>query len=127
MDDNFSRRFEQEREMGRLVGLQITQNVHSQNHSQFIDNTLLQGGDSKIIARIFKGILDSYIVVPCAKVNTSKNQIYGWNFPYHILGAFSVLLDFPFVASWNSFKYLGLLISMKAILSKEWDDIIHNI
>ena len=85
MADSFFHELEYEREMGRLIGLQIAHNVRSVNHSQFADDVLLLGGASRIITRHFKQMLESYLEVSGAKVKNLKIQIYGLNCPKHIL------------------------------------------
>lgn len=37
-----------------ILGLSIARNVKSIHHLQFVDDTLLLGGSSKVIARFFK-------------------------------------------------------------------------
>lgn len=51
MDESLSRKLEQEIVDGEILGLSIAINVKSLNHSQFVDDTLLFGGDSKVIDR----------------------------------------------------------------------------
>jgi hypothetical protein len=51
MEESLSRLLESERNIGNLLGIQIVRGVKSINHSQFVDDTLLLGGDSTIIAR----------------------------------------------------------------------------
>jgi hypothetical protein len=72
-----SRNLEKERDLGNLPGMQITRGVRNMNHSQFIDDTLLLGGDSIIIATRFKRILDSFLDASGGAVNNKKCQIYG--------------------------------------------------
>lgn len=99
MEDRFSRRLEHERDMGKLFELQTTHNFHSINHSQFVNDTLLLGGASRIIARLFKQLLESYIYFSRSKVNKLKIQIFGWNYLDHILRAISTILEFPYVST----------------------------
>lgn len=85
MEDILSKGLEKEIRMGSSVGLQIAKNVWSLNHSQFVDDNLLLVGDSKIISKILKKVLDSYLEVLGAKVDNTKCQMFGWNCLDHIL------------------------------------------
>ena len=46
-----------------LRGMKIVRGVKAINHAQFTDDTLLLGGDSTVIAHMFKNILDKYLKV----------------------------------------------------------------
>jgi hypothetical protein len=50
MADSLSRQLEYERENGNLPGLQMARGVKNLNQYQFVDDTLLLGGASQIIA-----------------------------------------------------------------------------
>ena len=40
--------------MGELKGIKITRGVRAENNAQFVDDTILLGGASTIIAKRFK-------------------------------------------------------------------------
>jgi hypothetical protein len=69
------------------MGEEIRRNsrvVHSQgvkriNHSQFVDDTLLMGGASRIISNHFKLVLDQFTQIYRGIINKNKSQIYAWN------------------------------------------------
>jgi len=77
--ESLSRKLEHEREIGNLPGLQISRGVNNLNHSQFVDDTLLLGGASTIIASKFKYMLDSFLYAFGGVVNERKNQVFGWH------------------------------------------------
>jgi CII-binding regulator of phage lambda lysogenization HflD len=74
-----SRKVKKEIELGNLLGLQITRVVKNMNHSQLVDDTLLLGGASIIIASIFKSTVESFLDVFGGAVNNRKCLVYGWN------------------------------------------------
>ena len=49
------------------------------NHAQFADDTILLGGASHHIARIFKNELDNYCQAFGSKLKLRKSLIYSWN------------------------------------------------
>jgi hypothetical protein len=49
------------------------------NNSQFVDDTLLLGGASQIMAQRFKLVLDQYEQASGGLINKNKSQIYAWN------------------------------------------------
>jgi len=51
---------EKQRKERNIIGLGIAKRVKTINHSPFVDDTLLLGGASKIIARRFKKNLDDF-------------------------------------------------------------------
>jgi hypothetical protein len=79
MAESLSRKLEQERLEGSIQGINITRGVREINHSQFVDDTLLRGATSTIIAKRFKKVLDSFLNASRGKVNNAKSHIYGWN------------------------------------------------
>jgi hypothetical protein len=58
MVETLNRRLEWEKSSGKIPRLWITRGVKRINHSQFVDDTLLLGGASKVTAFSFKNILD---------------------------------------------------------------------
>lgn len=120
------RNLEKERLKGRLIGLKIARNVKLLNHSQFVNDTLLLGGASKVVVGLFKSVLDKYISLLGGFINKRKSQIYGWNYSDTHLCSISSLLEFPFSSTWNSFKYLGAQILLGNSSSGDWDEALHK-
>ena len=67
---------EQARQDQDLLGIRMAQGTKDINHTQFVDDTILLGGASQIIARRFKNDLDRYCRVSGSKINHRKSQIY---------------------------------------------------
>jgi hypothetical protein len=63
MVEALNKRLEWEQSSSAIPGLQIVRGVKRINHSQFVDDTLLFGGASRVIARRFKTILDQFTQV----------------------------------------------------------------
>ena len=61
------------------MGIKIARGVKDISHAQFVDDTLLLGGVSTIIARKFKQQLDLYKEASGSQINHMKSQIFGWN------------------------------------------------
>jgi hypothetical protein len=66
----------QERQQKNILGIRIATGVRRINHSWFVDDTLLIGGASTIMARIFKKILDQFLEVSGGALNSAKCYIY---------------------------------------------------
>jgi hypothetical protein len=76
MEESLNRILEHERRTGSIPGLKIARGVRRINHSQFVDDTLLLGGSSQIMASRFKLVLDQYGEVSGGIINKKKSQIY---------------------------------------------------
>jgi hypothetical protein len=61
MVESLRRNLEEDRRMGHLPSLMIARGIKEINHSQFVDDTLLLGVASSIIARRFKKTLDHFL------------------------------------------------------------------
>jgi hypothetical protein len=85
MEESLSKLLEYERNSGNLSGIRIVRGVKSINHSYFVDDTLLLEGDSTIMERIYKKILNLYIQVYVGLINHKKCQIYAWNVSKNLL------------------------------------------
>jgi hypothetical protein len=72
VSEYLSENLEQERELGILSGMQIIR-VKNMNHSQFVDDTIMLGGASIIIASRFKITLDSFLDASRGAVNNRRN------------------------------------------------------
>jgi hypothetical protein len=62
-----------------LLGLRIAPGVKDINHAQFVDNTLLMGGESMQTTKKFKKELDVYTEISGSVISLTKRKIYGWN------------------------------------------------
>lgn len=107
MAEALSRVLEVERMVGSLPSLSIARNVKEINHSKFVDDALLIGGASLVIASRFKKILDWYIVLSRGLINTLKFQLIGWNCRVETMKAISHLLGFPMDSHQTSLPIFG--------------------
>jgi hypothetical protein len=77
MVEALSKKLEHERRMERLLGFNFEHGIKEINHSQFVDDTLLMGATSTIIAKKFKRTLDTFLRGSRGKVNNHKSKLYG--------------------------------------------------
>jgi hypothetical protein len=96
MAEALNRRVEHEQVAGSIPCIIISIGVNRINNSQFLDDTLLMGGDSKIIARIFKFILDQYSFISGGLINKIKRKINAWNVSTNTLMGITHILQFSF-------------------------------
>ena len=76
-----SRKLQNLQNAGELRGLKIANGVKVANHAQFVDDTILLGGATTIIAERFQGALSTFLKAYDGKVNSTKSKVYGWNLP----------------------------------------------
>jgi hypothetical protein len=108
MVESLNSKLDKERELKRIPGLKIAQGVKRANNSQFMDDIILIGGTSIILAKRFKEIMDDYTTASGGKVNEHKSQSYGWNVPQSEMQSITRILSFPGNINWNSFKNIGI-------------------
>jgi hypothetical protein len=80
--------------IGKLLRINITQGIKETNHTQFVDDTLLIGGASPIIARIFIEAIEKYLESSRGKVKNDKCKVYGWKTNPRMLTQTSRNLEF---------------------------------
>lgn len=68
-----------------LHGIIISNDMEPINHSLFEDDSLLLGGASMRISKVFNSILHNYCSVSSALINENKSAVYGWNIKQHDL------------------------------------------
>ena len=108
--ETMSRKLKRMQDSSELKGLKIVRGVKYANHAQFVDDTILLGGASTIIAEIFKGVLSICLKASNSKVNSTKTKIYGWNCPARTMATIARTLGYEGTTKWNSFRYLGISI-----------------
>lgn len=108
------------------MGLRIMRNVKEVSQSQFFNDTLLPGGASSIVTKMFKLILYDYFSLLGGMLNKRKFQIYGWNCKDIILQDITSVLYFLANPKWKAFKYLGILFSSGEIDVEEWDEFFYQ-
>ena len=77
--DTFSRKLTAERNVGAISGIRLTKEIEPINHPLFVDDSLLPGGASLRITRVFQKILQSFCTISGVLVNKIKSAMYGWN------------------------------------------------
>lgn len=102
------------------MGINIARGVKNINHALFVDDTLLLGAASVVLANRFKDVVDDFCADSGSKLNKGKCQFYCWNTSARLTQAISNCLGFTTSSTWTSFKYLGLPVFQKKILSREW-------
>ena len=78
-EDSLSRKLTAERNVGAISGIRLTKEIEPINHPLFVDDSLLPGGASLRIARVFQKILQSFCTISGVLVNKIKSVVYGWN------------------------------------------------
>jgi hypothetical protein len=100
---------------GIIPRIKIAQGVKQINHSQLVDDMILLSGDSKIMARRIKQVLDTCLSASGGLLNKAKSQIYVWNFWALSRLGISQILGFSISNEWKTFKYLGLPMCLKLL------------
>jgi hypothetical protein len=91
-----NRRLDKERIQKTIPGIKIVQGVKRINNSQSVDDTILLGGASSILARRLKNIMDDYTLASGGLINEGKSQIYSWNTQSRTMMSITSVLNFPF-------------------------------
>jgi hypothetical protein len=115
-----------ERNVGEILGIQLVKGTESINHALFDDDSLLLGGDSLRIARVFNEIIQNLCCISRVLVNKRKSVVYGWNTNEKTIQRISHLLGFPGFVSWDKIKYLGLPLTMGENRSLLWMEFINK-
>jgi hypothetical protein len=127
MEETLNRRLDHEKDIGNILGLKIARGLRRINNSQFVDDTLLLGGSSQTMARIFKLVLDQYEETSRVVINKHKIQIYDWNTKASTMVRIENIFQFSFSIDWKYFKYLGTPISIKSLLGEAWKVIFQKL
>ena len=80
--------------MGELKGIKITRRVRAENNAQFVDDTILLGGASTIIAKRFKNVIFTFLNATDGKLNVNKSKIYGWNCTLGFMARIAIIIGF---------------------------------
>ena len=98
--------------------------VESINHALFVDDTLLLGGASLRLERIFKEIMQHFCIISGALINNRKSVVYGWNANPSSIANISQILGFDGFDTWDKVKYLGLPLTLGQNNPSLWLEII---
>ena len=85
-----------------------------------MDDTLLLGAASVLMASRFKGVLDEFCMVSRSTLNYGKCHIYCWNTTPSLLNSISRTFGFAASSNWTSFMYLGLPVFLKRAYNRDW-------
>ena len=64
---------------GAILGIKVVRGVDSINHALFTDDSLLLGGASVVMARVFNEVLQNFCQSLGALINKRKSVVFGWN------------------------------------------------
>jgi hypothetical protein len=108
MVEGLSKRLEKERIEKTIPGIKIANGAKRMKNSQFVDDTLLMGGTSTILATRFNAVMEDYTTTSRGLINKEKIQLYTWNVKDREMEAITNCLNFPYTKKWSFFKYLGV-------------------
>ena len=96
------------------------------NHSQFVDDTILVGGSSIIMAKHFKTKLGKFTQALGALINNTKSNVYIWNTPLRTTCLIANVFFFSLVEKWQMFRYLGIPICLNSLSNSAWTHILEK-
>jgi hypothetical protein len=124
---SLSRKLENERTTRNILVLRIVRVVKSINHLQFMNDTILLGGASTIMAYRFKKVMDLFLQVSSGSINYNKCQIYAWNINPLTSRIISRIFYFPYKENWYVFTYLGMLITINSPFIHHWKTVLDKL
>ena len=77
MADSLSRKLTTGKNDGIIPGISSTVGFDAINHALFADDTLLLGGASLKMARVFSEIMNQLCIVSRALINNRKSAVFG--------------------------------------------------
>jgi hypothetical protein len=95
MAETMGRQLEKDRTSKVIPGIKIARGVKRINHSQFVDDTLLIGGASIVMAKRFKTALENFTQASGALINSAKSNVYAWNTPLRTARLIENVFHFP--------------------------------
>ena len=98
--------------MGLFWAYNSASGIEAINHALFVDDTLLLGGASLKMARVFLEIMQQFCIISGALINNRKSAMYGWNVDHSTVAEISHILGFEGYATWDKVKYLGLPLTL---------------
>ena len=94
MVDSLSRMLSAGKKLGIIPNIKSASGVKAINHALVADDTLLLGGASLRLVRIFKEIMQNFCTIPGALINNRKSIVYGWNANHSTIANISQTLGF---------------------------------
>lgn len=111
--------------MGKIRGLQISENGYVLTHQQFVDDTLLQGVPKVKEALAFKQILKDFPLATGIEVNLSKSKIFFFSTNIDIQRNISIILGFQRDSLPS--KYLGIPLTTRPMHKIIWEMVLNKI
>ena len=79
MVDSLSRKLIAGKNVGIILGIISAVGVEAIKHALFADDTLLLGGASLKMARVFSEIMHKLCIISGALIKNRKSSVFGWN------------------------------------------------
>ena len=86
--------------------------------------TLILGGASLRLERIFKDIMHNFCTISGALINNLKIIMYGWNVDRSTIANISQTLGFDGFVTWDKGKYLGIPLTLVQNNPSHWLEIV---
>eukprot|EP00253_Pinus_taeda_P009017 PITA_09017 len=119
MMEGLGRSTKHARVMGRIQGLQISDNGQVLTHQQFVDDTMLQGIPMVKEAFAYKQILNDFVKATGMEVNLTKSKVFFFNIHIAIQRNVNRILGFQRESIPS--KYLGVSLTTKPRQKSIWD------
>eukprot|EP00253_Pinus_taeda_P020137 PITA_20137 len=125
MMEGLGRSIKNAKEVGKVKGLQLSDNGQALTHQQFVDDTMLQGIPTVKEALAYKKILSDFAMASGMEVNLSKSKIFFFNTNIAIQRNISRILGFQRDSLPSN--YLGVPLTVKPLHKNIWETIINKL
>ena len=99
MVDALSKKLTAGKNEGIILSIHQASGVEAINHALFVDGTLLLGGASLKMARVFAEIMHHFCIILGALINNCKSVVFCWNVDQSTIANISQILGFEGFAS----------------------------
>eukprot|EP01018_Ginkgo_biloba_P009696 Gb_25173 [translate_table: standard] len=120
MAKSLGRMLKENAERGLLEGAEVTTDCKRISHAQFMDDTILMGTTTMENAKIFKEVLDTFLLASGGRVNENKSFIYMMNSSVRLHSRICRLMGFQRDSFEKPISYLGAPLSPSLLRSKDW-------
>lgn len=125
MMEGLGRSIKHAKEMGKIKGIQLSENGQALTHQQFVDNTMLQGIPTVKEASAYNQILKEFSMATCMEVNLSKSKIFFLNTNIAIQRNISRILGFQ--RDFLPIKYLGIPLTARPMHKSIWELVLNKL
>ena len=125
MMEGHGRLIKQEKEEGKIKGLQLSENGKSLTHQQFVDDTMLQVIPMVREALAYKQILKYFAMAAGTEVSLTKSTIFFFNTDIAIKRNISRILGFQ--RDMLPSKYLGVPLTNKPLSKIVWEPMTNKL